>query len=287
MGAGCGRGDRARRPGQVPGDERAERRRRGGADSLAFAGDYAWLPKPSPALARPPARAMDQRRSETARSLIELFWDKRGRRIFHLRERRRRADRPDEGFAGRGHSVRQCRQPPSPWPGWASSPGTARFTDTARQTVGCVAPALSRAPVAFPGLTMAATYLSRPRRQVVIASSEEPLSARSRRRFLPDTVLAWGEPFASPLWEGRDGPDAAGRAFVCEAYTCQLPVTTPDELAALLDQRPGSPPGMFANLVMTVAGTLPADVPGTQISPSTYSPPLTAIIATRCAIVLH
>ena len=69
--------------------------------------------------------------------------------------------------------------------------------------------------------------------------TEEPLrSARVGERFLPDTVLAWGEPFPSPLWEGRDGPDAAGRAFVCEAYTCQLPVTTPAELGALLDQRP-------------------------------------------------
>ena len=57
-------------------------------------------------------------------------------------------------------------------------------------------------------------------------------------RYLPDTVLAWGEPYPSPLWEGRDGPSTSGRAYVCESYTCKLPVTEPAELAALLDKRP-------------------------------------------------
>jgi hypothetical protein len=55
-------------------------------------------------------------------------------------------------------------------------------------------------------------------------------------RYLPNTVLAWGERYDSPLWDQRDaGPDG-GRAFVCRNFTCQAPVV--DEtglLAALTD----------------------------------------------------
>lgn len=39
-------------------------------------------------------------------------------------------------------------------------------------------------------------------------------------------MLAWGERYDSPLWEGRDD----GRAYVCRSYTCQLPT---DEVATL------------------------------------------------------
>ena len=57
------------------------------------------------------------------------------------------------------------------------------------------------------------------------------------QRYLPDAVLAWCQPFSSPLWEGRDGPAAAGQAFVCEGYRCRLPVRGPVELGQLLDAR--------------------------------------------------
>jgi uncharacterized protein YyaL (SSP411 family) len=43
-------------------------------------------------------------------------------------------------------------------------------------------------------------------------------------------VLAWGEPYDSPLWQGRE--DA--KAYVCQNYTCQLPAQTTEELAAQL-----------------------------------------------------
>jgi hypothetical protein len=42
----------------------------------------------------------------------------------------------------------------------------------------------------------------------------------------PDVVLAWGEPFASPLWEGRRD----GFAYLCRDFTCEAPVSDPDAL---------------------------------------------------------
>ena len=50
------------------------------------------------------------------------------------------------------------------------------------------------------------------------------------QRYLPEVVLAWGEPYASPLWEGRSD----GHAYVCHDFTCQAPVTDVDALVAQL-----------------------------------------------------
>ncbi len=43
-------------------------------------------------------------------------------------------------------------------------------------------------------------------------------------------MLAWGERYDSPLWEGR--PD--GAAYVCRDYACGLPAADPGALAAQL-----------------------------------------------------
>jgi uncharacterized protein YyaL (SSP411 family) len=53
----------------------------------------------------------------------------------------------------------------------------------------------------------------------------------------PDLVLAWGEPFDSPLWENR----REGYAYLCRDFACQSPVSEPDDLyERLTGQRPPS-----------------------------------------------
>ena len=44
-------------------------------------------------------------------------------------------------------------------------------------------------------------------------------SPPSTERWRPEVVLAWGEPYASPLWEGRRD----GLAYVCRDYACEAP----------------------------------------------------------------
>ena len=56
--------------------------------------------------------------------------------------------------------------------------------------------------------------------------------AAVQRRFLPYNVLVWGEPFESPLWEGRRD----GFAYVCRNYSCSAPA---DNVDALLERLAG------------------------------------------------
>jgi hypothetical protein len=93
-----------------------------------------------------------------------------------------------------------------------------------------MSPALAAAPVAFTGLVAAADLAVSGLTEIVVTGDRPDLLEVSRRRYLPGAVLAWGEPYASPLWAGRTGPDQADRAFVCRDYACQAPVTDPDAL---------------------------------------------------------
>jgi uncharacterized protein YyaL (SSP411 family) len=53
----------------------------------------------------------------------------------------------------------------------------------------------------------------------------------------PDSVLAWGEPYESPLWESR----RAGYAYVCRDHECSAPASTLDEfIQALTGQKPAT-----------------------------------------------
>jgi uncharacterized protein YyaL (SSP411 family) len=87
-------------------------------------------------------------------------------------------------------------------------------------------------------------YLSNPKEIAVLGprdeSATEALLAEIYGRYLPNKVLVGCDPGDShiegvPLLEGRSMVDGRPTAYVCEHYTCQQPVTTPDELAAQLD----------------------------------------------------
>jgi uncharacterized protein YyaL (SSP411 family) len=67
--------------------------------------------------------------------------------------------------------------------------------------------------------------------EIVVAGDRPDLVRTVQSTYLPNAVLAWGERFPSPLWEGRTD----GRAYVCRGYTCGLPATEPETLHAQLD----------------------------------------------------
>ena len=64
-----------------------------------------------------------------------------------------------------------------------------------------------------------------------MAGDRPDLVAEVQHHFLPSAVLAWGERYETPLWEGRDDD----RAYVCSNYACQLPARTVEELSSQLE----------------------------------------------------
>ena len=206
----------------------------GAARHLAYAADHAWLTE---AFVRLYEATGDHtwldRAAETAGALVELFWD------------------PDPGvFATTGRDAAALiARPVDTQDGalpsantvaagallrLAALTGRAEFGERARSVVEAMAPALAAAPAAFSGLVAVAEGIRSGLTEVVVTGDRPDLLAAYRRLYLPRAVLAWGEPFDSPLWEGRTGPEASGVAFVCEGYACRAPTSDPGSLAIQL-----------------------------------------------------
>lgn len=117
----------------------------------------------------------------------------------------------------------------------AALTGEERYKEHATRVIGAMDAALAAAPVAFAGMVAAADLARRGFTEVVITGDRSDLLEVVRQRYLPAAVLAWGEPFPSPLWEGRSGPPAADRAFVCHDYTCRAPASSAAELVAQVE----------------------------------------------------
>ncbi len=82
------------------------------------------------------------------------------------------------------------------------------------------------APSAFCFAMSAALLQHRGITEVVIPGDNPELLRVVRERWRPHAVVAWGAPFASPLWQDR----ATGHAYVCKNYACLLPAATAEEL---------------------------------------------------------
>ena len=85
-------------------------------------------------------------------------------------------------------------------------------------------------------------YVSTPKEVVIIGPRDDPATAALLNTvyggFRPNQVLVGADNAGDhglPLLEGRGMIDEKPTAYVCQNYACQLPVTTPDELAAQLD----------------------------------------------------
>jgi uncharacterized protein YyaL (SSP411 family) len=85
-------------------------------------------------------------------------------------------------------------------------------------------------PTAFAHLLAAVDLARHGTTEIAVVGDRRDLVAEVQRRYLPNAVLAWGTPYDSPLWEGRQ----AGRAYVCRDFACRAPVTEVDDLVAQL-----------------------------------------------------
>ena len=208
---------------------------------LAVCADYAWLVDAFTRLGEATGEAKwTDAATEAAWGLAELFWDEAAGGCFTSgADAERLVARQKDVYDGAVPAASSAASLALARLGELT--GEPRFGSLAASALDLAAPALERSPGAFCSLALVADYLSSPRREVVVASCDPSFVRPAWERYLPDTVLAWCQPYSSPdgtnpLWEGRDEPSAAGLAFVCEGYQCRLPVGSPDELGRLLDR---------------------------------------------------
>jgi len=120
--------------------------------------------------------------------------------------------------------------------------GEERWRRATEATVAPLAQAVARSALGLGNLAWALQMLTGTMREVAVSGDRntdgtQALVRTVQHGFDPLRVLAWGDPDAVPLLQDRPAVDGRAAAYVCRDFTCERPVTTPEELAALLAAR--------------------------------------------------
>ncbi len=122
------------------------------------------------------------------------------------------------------------------------------FLDHARHTVRALASRLEAQPFAMPLLLVGAALLEKPPVHLIVHSPGPahpglaPLLAEARRRYLPQMVViqiadAEARDYFAPrhaVIENLPARAAEPTAYLCENFTCRLPVTKPEALREII-----------------------------------------------------
>ncbi len=120
------------------------------------------------------------------------------------------------------------------------------FEDDALRILSGFSKHVTQAGVSFAALLSALAFHLAPPREVAILGGSDEAGTRAmlqmlRATFLPNTVVVFAEPAEAeilagriPLLASRQAVNNLPTAYVCRNMTCQLPVHSPQELAALL-----------------------------------------------------
>ena len=207
----------------------------GRARHLAYAADYAALVDAFTRLGEATGRARwTELARATADAMLELFWDDEGGGLFttgHDAERliTRAKDVLDNATPAANSlaAVALLRL--------GALVGEPRYEERARRIIELMATPLVQHPTAFAHLLAAVDLATSSITEIAVVGDRADLVRVVQARYLPDAVLAWGEPYASPLFDDRQ----PGLAYVCESYACKQPVDDADSLVAQLTSGPG------------------------------------------------
>ena len=204
--------------------------RDGGARHLAYAVDHAWLVDAFTRLAEATgqARWIGHARAAAA-ALIELFADHDGPGFFTVgHDAEQLIVRQKDLFDGATPSANAVAA--TALLRLSALTGDRAYADRSAAVQAGMADMMAEHAGAFTHLLAAVDMAVSGIAEVVVAGERPDLVGALRARFLPNAVLAWGEPYDSPLWEGRD----PGRAYVCRDFACHLPAATVEDLLAQL-----------------------------------------------------
>jgi uncharacterized protein len=122
----------------------------------------------------------------------------------------------------------------------AALTGESRFDEAALGVFALFAQPAVQHPESFAHMLRALDFHLSPTREVALVGDDlEALAAVVREQPLYHRVLAGGPEGTAepPLLADRTTVDGKPAAYVCESFTCQLPVTGPGELRAELEDR--------------------------------------------------
>ncbi|MGH9247404.1 MAG: thioredoxin domain-containing protein [Acidimicrobiales bacterium] len=206
----------------------------GGARHLAFAADYAAL---IDAFTRMAEATGDARwlsaATEGADDLLARFWDAGEGGLYTTGD-------DGERLISRQKDVLDNATPSSNGLAalalvrLAALTGVERYRERADEIIGALGGLAGSHPTAFAHVLAAVDLVVNGITEVVVTGDRPDLVRAVHERWLPNAVVAWGERYASPLWEGRDD----GLAYVCRDYACLQPATDAERLVAQLDTAP-------------------------------------------------
>jgi len=216
------------------GDGRWLRSWQGGkAGHLAVAADYAWLVDAFTRLAEltGQARWIETART-TADAMLVLFWDAAQGGLFTTGDDAERLIvRSKELFDGATPAASSVGAVALARLGALT--GEQGYTDCARGILESLGDVIATQPTAFTHALGALDLLADGVTEIAVVGDRAELVEAAQRRYLPRAVLAWGEPYPSPLWEGRGD----GMAYVCRDYACLAPTSRVEDLEAQLAAR--------------------------------------------------
>jgi len=194
---------------------------------LAYAADHAAVVDAFTRLAEATGQARWVVAARAAAdAMLDLFWDDKAGGLFttgHDAERliTRAKDLIDSAVpSANGHGAVALLR-------LAALTGEDRYRRRGEDIIRLLAPTLVQHPTAFCRLLVAVDLAAAPMTEIAVTGDRPDLVRAVQGQYLPDAVLAWGEPYPSPLFEAR----ADGLAYVCQHYACQAPV---DDVPSLL-----------------------------------------------------
>ena len=198
-----------------------------GARHLAYSVDYAHLVDAFTRLSEATGRARWIGEARVvADALVELFWDDREGGLYTT-------GRDAEALLVRSKDVYDGATPSANSVAalallrLGALTGAPAYTDAAHAILRLVHAHLAHQPTSVTVAVAAVDLVVSGTTEIVVGGDRPDLVTAVQERYLPNAVLAWGEPYPSPLWEGRDRP----AAYVCRDFVCGVPASSVEELA--------------------------------------------------------
>ena len=199
---------------------------------LAFAADYAALVDAFTRLAEATgeARWVAEARA-AADAMLELFWDDKAGGLFTNGADAdslitRSKDLIDNAVpSANGNAAGALLR-------LGALVGEGYYTQRGEDILRLLAAMIASHPTAFSRGLAAADMVAAGITEIAVVGDRPDLVRAVHSRYLPNAVLAWGQPYPSPLFDERRD----GLAYVCRNYACQAPVSQVDDLVAQLGQ---------------------------------------------------